>query len=102
MNPTITDIDPEKLEQLKLELETIHTSTFKIKNALIKKYVGTCVSCYDIPSKIVTYDVGDAKKVERYCSKHFVQLLDTSGNNETVAIRDRKSRGSKNEYKSEL
>jgi hypothetical protein len=89
MKPVITDIDPEKLEELEAELKTIHTPTFKMKTSLMKKYVGTCVSCYDIPTKIVTYDVGDddmgAKRVERYCPKCFVKLTATNGIDEVVA-----------------
>jgi hypothetical protein len=85
MKPVITDIDPEKLEQLEAELKTIYTPTFKMKTSLIKKYVGTCVSCYDIPTKIVTYDVGDAKVIQRYCPKCFVRLTATNGIDETIA-----------------
>jgi hypothetical protein len=96
MNAVITDIDPKKLEQLRILLETIHTPSFKMKNAIMKKYVGTCVSCYDIPTKIVTYDVGDAdmsaKRVERYCPKCFVKLTSTNGIDETIAERDKKYR----------
>ena len=91
MNPIITDIDPKKLEELQAQLKAVRTPTFKMKNDLIKKHVGTCVSCYGIPTRLVTYDVGDtdmsAKKVERYCDHCFIRLRASNGIDETEAVR---------------
>ena len=92
----IKDIDPEKIQELKAVLDKTHTTT-KLRYNIVKRYVGTCVSCYEIPTKIVTYDVSDAdmsaKKIERYCDNCFkrsgidkqVLLTATNGIDETIA-----------------
>ena len=39
---------------------------------MIKKYAGGfCTRCYNIPTKKISYDIGDAKLVERNCDKCF-------------------------------
>jgi hypothetical protein len=56
------------------ELKAILSDKNKSKLAkinAIKKYVGFCCKCNDMPTKMVCYDVGDgAQLVERYCDKH--------------------------------
>jgi hypothetical protein len=37
-----------------------------------REYVGgVCMTCKNIPTKIVSYDVGDAQVVQKYCDKCF-------------------------------
>ena len=64
----IVDID-----QLNKELRS---KSEKYRNFIIRNYAGGyCLSCYEIPTKKVSYDIGDALLVERYCENcNCVQL----------------------------
>ena len=32
---------------------------------------GTCLTCGDIPTKMISYDVGEPKLIEKYCDRCF-------------------------------
>jgi hypothetical protein len=107
---SIERVDPKKLEVLKSMLKTEMSS--KERNRLIKTHTGgTCLSCTEIPTINVIYDISDpgikASRIERYCDecyeKNKIQLTATNGER-TIAVREyRKSEQpvSKNEYKRE-
>lgn len=64
MKPKIEEIIVN-LDESKILLES--TSNKKRQN-LIRKYLGGfCTRCMDIPTKKISYDVGDAKLIEFYC-----------------------------------
>ena len=66
-------IDRHRLKDLKDKLKNPHFSE-DAKSAFIKKIVGGfCSRCEKIPTKIVTYDVGGAQLIEKYCNKCFKQ-----------------------------
>jgi hypothetical protein len=72
-SPGVRQISREKkiMKFLKERLNDPHVSE-AAKFALIKKVVGgLCCQCEGIPSKIVSYDVGDAHLIEKYCEKCF-------------------------------
>jgi hypothetical protein len=102
MNPIITDINPETLEKLNTLLsrgsygKRNYTMTPTLRKELIKKGIGgLCLCCYEIPTKVVCYDMLDSeinsKLVERFCkscfSKCSIILTATNGNDQTMAIR---------------
>ena len=64
-------IDKQKLKDLQERLKNPHYSE-AAKNALIKKVAGGfCSHCERIPTKIVSYDMGGAKLIEKYCDECF-------------------------------
>jgi hypothetical protein len=64
-------IEKRIMNFLKERLKDPHVSE-AAKFALIKKVVGgLCCQCKGIPTKIVSYDVGDAQLIEKYCEKCF-------------------------------
>jgi hypothetical protein len=70
-NPKITEIilDEETAKDLQQKLKNPHISDDANK-ALIKKVVGGfCSHCGGIPTKIVSYDMEGAKKIEKYCNR---------------------------------
>jgi hypothetical protein len=72
-NPEISEIviDKQKLKYLQDRLENPHISG-EAKNSLIKKIAGGfCSRCERIPTKIVSYDMGGAKLIEKYCDECF-------------------------------
>jgi hypothetical protein len=61
--PVIEDIkiSKEKLRELNSEIK----ARWENKNRVIREYLGgTCTYCAAIPSKVIKYDIGDAKLVE--------------------------------------
>jgi len=68
--PKITPIkvDKEKLEKLKAQVTSKDITPFKKRDA-IKQLTGECCKCGGIASKIISYDVVDATRIERYCDK---------------------------------
>ncbi|HJR84995.1 MAG TPA: hypothetical protein VJ772_06455 [Nitrososphaeraceae archaeon] len=101
MKPVVTDIQTEKIEQLKALLRSgkygkwEYTMTSTHRNALIKKYLGgLCLGCENVPTKIVSNDISDsemkAKRIEHYCQSCYVKLVATNGIDETIALRDKK------------
>ena len=57
------------IDQLNKELRS---KSEKYRNFIIRNYAGGyCLSCYEIPTKKVSYDIGDALLVERYCDNCF-------------------------------
>jgi hypothetical protein len=61
------DTPAEELAVLKQVLDS-NNITPMVKDRLVKKVVGSwCVICGGIPTQIASYDVGGAKKFERYC-----------------------------------
>jgi hypothetical protein len=68
LKPRIEDIEIN-LDELNKELRL---KSDKQKLHMIRKYAGgVCTGCYSIPTKKISYDIGDAILVERYCDKCF-------------------------------
>lgn len=69
--PVIEDIvlSKEKMQELKSKVE----SSVVRKSRIIRRSIGgNCTYCAGIPSKKVSYDVGDgASKIEYYCNDCF-------------------------------
>ena len=65
--PSITPI-PLTEDQLKL-LNRMSRPTSDYDREYIRKHTGTgiCVMCENFATHIVTYDVGGATRIERYC-----------------------------------
>ena len=74
--PVIEDIvlSKEKMQELKSEVE----SSIVRQGRIIRRYVGgNCTYCAGIPSKKVSYDVGDgASKIEYYCNDCFQKWVE--------------------------
>jgi hypothetical protein len=67
---TIT-IDRHILNNLRQKLKSPNISK-AAKNALIKKIAGGFWSqCEEIPTRLVSYDVGGAQLIEKYCDECF-------------------------------
>jgi hypothetical protein len=64
------EVDKEKLEDLNAILSSskIGPTTKRTKQ---KHLIGECCICLGIPTKLVTYDMDGASKIERYCDKCF-------------------------------
>lgn len=66
MKSIIEDIKVN-VDELKILLEG---TSNKKRQYLIRQYCGGfCTRCCEIPTKKVSYDVGDAKLIEFYCDK---------------------------------
>jgi hypothetical protein len=69
MKPTIEDIKVNVDELNKItSLPNTRNKTWKLRQLI----GGLCIRCQDIPSKKVSYDIGDAKLVEFYCDNCFL------------------------------
>lgn len=69
MKPKIEDIKID-LDLLNKELETPLTD--KRRQYVIRQDCGGfCTRCMDIPTKKVSYDIGDARLLELYCDRCF-------------------------------
>jgi hypothetical protein len=64
----ITDITPD-MEKLK-EFDNLTNARRK---ELTRKFI--CNSCDQYATKLVTYDIGGAKVLERYCQKHYDLII---------------------------
>jgi pyruvate/2-oxoglutarate dehydrogenase complex dihydrolipoamide dehydrogenase (E3) component len=68
--PIITEIKVDK-QQLK-ELKSILTSALIGAEAKLRRQrhlIGECLICGAIPTKLLTYDMHGAQKIEKYCDK---------------------------------
>lgn len=77
-NPKVSDIriNKERLKQLESKLKSPRF-TSKIKYETTRKYPGgVCCSCEGVPKKLVEYDVGNAKLIERYCDDCFMKWVE--------------------------
>ncbi len=64
-------VDKHKLDDLRQNIESPNIS-IEAKYAIMKKVVGgVCSRCEEIPTKILTYDVGGAHLIEKYCDRCF-------------------------------
>ena len=71
--PKIEDIKITKkdLDEIKSLLKS-SGSTTESKNRIIKKYAGgVCMSCGNVPNKMLIHDADGATVIERYCNKCF-------------------------------
>jgi hypothetical protein len=68
--PIITDIkvDKEKLKELKSLLTSALIGT-ESKLRRQRHLIGECLICGAIPTKLLTYDMDGAQKIEKYCAK---------------------------------
>lgn len=60
-------------EDIKIDIDLLNKElelkSEKYRNGIIRKFCGGyCIRCYNIPSTKVSYQIGDALLVERYCS----------------------------------
>lgn len=68
--PIITEIKVDK-QQLK-ELKSILTSALIGAEPKLRRQrhlIGECLICGAIPTKLLTYDMDGAQKIEKYCDK---------------------------------
>ena len=63
------EVDKEKMEELKAILSSKQGPFYK-RDAQ-KRIVGECCICGRIPTKLLIYDVEDAKRIEKYCEACF-------------------------------
>lgn len=73
-----------KIEEIKINIDELNNElklkSIKHTHRIIRKYAGgICTRCYNIPTKKITYDVGDAELVERYCDKCFNDSIRNDG-----------------------
>jgi hypothetical protein len=68
--PIITDIkvDKKKLKELKSILSSALTGA-ESKLRRQRHLIGECLICGAIPTKLFTYDMDGAQKIEKYCDK---------------------------------
>lgn len=69
------------IEEIKITQGQLHDLKSKLKkssinsngrNDIIKKYAGgVCIICGNVPSKMISRDVGGATLIERYCEDCF-------------------------------
>jgi hypothetical protein len=63
-------INKEKMEDLSKILSS-NKFSLDAKRSKQKHLTGECCMCLAIPNKLITYDMGGAKKIERYCDMCF-------------------------------
>ena len=63
------EVDKEKMKELNAILSSKQGPFYKRDSH--KRIVGECCICGIIPTKLVTYDVEDAKRIEIYCEACF-------------------------------
>lgn len=71
MKPKIEKIEFTKEQKQEIDKTLKINLPTAVKKIQTQYYGGSCCICAELPDYKVTYDLEDAKRIERYCQKDF-------------------------------